>query len=1169
MRRILVFLVCFPLLTIISFGQEKQADELLSKAIYQEEVKGDLEEAILIYTDIIKKYPEQRAITAEALFHLGLSNEKLGNKKAQEYYETIVNSFGDQPKYVRIAKERLSKLLIADKDLEIPLEPKFIKIKMPTNPGNGVISPDGKRLAFIYDGSVWTIPVSGGIDQNIAGEPKKITDNINAWDMSNSFAWSGDGKWIAVNAESNEEESPDMLIYVVSSEGGKPQKVQVPSHVCGWPEEFRLSLSADGKTLAYTTGHKPGDWQNKLTQIFTIAVNGGEAKELTGQGTQEPAFSPDGSKIAYVKCNKDNNVRYYYSNIWVIPSKGGTPIKVSNFQTGQAFGPVWSRDGKMIAFLKRPEGGNAKEIWIVPLTKEGIPSATAKKIDLPLESSFYAFAGWTPDNRIGLQLRNPAYEIIYTVNSKGGIATQVTQQGWNKSYPKWSPDGKKIFFRNDRGMIAYVPAEGGAINTIPVQSEFQIGTAAPGSGNDVSPDGKTIVFSGGKTFFEDGVRKWDVTIYTIPVEGGSPTQLTEVAAELQDRFPCWSPDGNTIAFIRSEIKNGNHIMYIYKISKDGKKLKQISTEADNILWAPIDWSPDGKNITFFTKSNTIHSIPAKGGESVFITRVESVNSQFDLAWSPNGKELAYTDQGKIWIYSPKTGITREVKTGVKASATKIGWSPDGNKIAFTALAGGDNELWVMEDFLPLDKLAQKKEKEKEDIIIHKVIDGTGAGFVHGNPSPDGKYFAFVDWLSSPNDIVIKEIGTGKEIRLKNQTDLNFEGDTGTPYSPIWSPDSKKIVYTWHIDNDEHVELRVVEIDNPAPDVLVRVSLRERNGWVQAEDWTPDGQHILVGLIDNSPVQMGLISIEDGSFTLLKKFDDSNPSSAKFSPDGHYVAYDLPQNKEDNNHDIYVISLEGKQEAKLTFHPSHDYLLDWTPSGEEILFASDRTGTTDMWSISFDKETYHETLHEKPKSITKNIGLIKPLGSARNGSLYFSTPGSWWDIFTVTVDPTTGKITEPSTEVSLPYQGYNRHPVWSPDGKYLAYVSDLRELRRPNILCIYSKETGSSKEFAHQKDVNFFPCWFPDGKSILVNFTDVLNIATGEITPFIQLKNEEQVYSARISSDNKYIYYAVRDKDCKMHSIIRRDLESGEEKELYLLLMLTLQYHFHLVESIWR
>lgn len=697
MRRILVFLVCFPLLTIISFGQEKQADELLSKAIYQEEVKGDLEEAILIYTDIIKKYPEQRAIAAEALFHLGLSNEKLGNKKAQEYYETIVNSFGDQPKYVRIAKERLSKLVLAEKDLKITLEPTFTKIKMSGNPGNGVLSPDGKKIAFISDGDVWIVPVSGGVDPNITGEPKRLTKNIGAWDMSNSFCWSGDGKWIAFNTK-EDSNSPEASINIVDSEGDSVRKLPVPSHVCGWPQEFRLSLSPDGKTLAYTTGYKPGDWQNKFTQIFTIPVNGGDTKELTEQGTQEPSFSPDGSKIAYVKCYKDNNANYYYSNIWVIPSKGGIPVKVTNFQSGQAFGPAWSADGKMIAFLRRPEGQDPKEAWIIPVTDKGNPSGPLKRIDLPL-SSFHAIAGWTAENKIGFQLTNQEYETIYTVPSSGGIATQVTPKGWT-SYPKWSPDGKKIFFRWDGGKIATVPATGGVVDSISILSEFEMFTAAPGSGNEISPDGKTIVFSGAKIFYEEGVRKWDVNIYTIPAKGGNPTQLTEVAVELQDRFPCWSHDGNTIAFIRPEIKNGNHIMYIYTISKDGDNLTQITTESNGVVWAPIDWAPDGKSITYFSNDNSIKDIPVNGGESHLITKVDSVNSQFELAWSPDGKELAYTDKGKLWIYSPEEGATREVKTGVDARATKLGWSPDGKKIAFTAYFGGNSELWYMEDFLP-------------------------------------------------------------------------------------------------------------------------------------------------------------------------------------------------------------------------------------------------------------------------------------------------------------------------------------------------------------------------------------------------------------------------------------------------------------------------------------
>ena len=402
---------------------------------------------------------------------------------------------------------------------------------------------------------------------------------------------------------------------------------------------------------------------------------------------------------------------YYYSDVWIIPSEGGTPIQVSNLRSGMVFGPSWSPDGKIIAFMNRPEGENPKELWVVPVTNEGNPSGTPRKVDLPLES-YHAIAGWTPDNKIGVQLWNMEYEIIYTVPTSGGIATQVTPQGWN-SYPKWSPDGKKIFFRGNRGMIAYVPAGGGSIDSIPIRAEFEMFTALPGSGNDISPDGKTIVFSGAKIFYKDSVRKWDVNIYTIPVDGGKPTQLTEVAAELQDRFPCWSPDGFSIAFIRPEIVDNKFYHHIYTISRNGENLKRITDKSDDAAWAAIDWTPDGKSITYFSNNNKIKSIPADGGESMYITEIDSVNSQFELAWSPDGKELAYTDKGKIWILTPESGVTREVKTGVTAHATKIGWSPDGKKIAFTAFAGGDSELWLMENFLPLEGLTQKNNEKRE------------------------------------------------------------------------------------------------------------------------------------------------------------------------------------------------------------------------------------------------------------------------------------------------------------------------------------------------------------------------------------------------------------------------------------------------------------------------
>ncbi|MCK5210352.1 MAG: PD40 domain-containing protein, partial [Cyclobacteriaceae bacterium] len=508
--------------------------------------------------------------------------------------------------------------------------------------------------------------------------------------------------------------------------------------------------------LAYATGENSGDDDSKLIRIYMIPVTGGTPKELTGPWTQEPAFSPDGDKIAFVKNYKGNDGKRH-SDVWVIPIEGGISTQVSDLQSGQVRGPVWSADGKMIAFHRRPEGQNPKEIWIIPVSEKGNPTAAPKKIDLPL-ATFQAVAGWTPDNKIGLQLMNPEYEIIYTVPSSGGIATQVTPKGWT-SYPKWSPDGGKIFFRWDGGKIATVPSTGGILDTIPIQSEFDIYTAVPGSGNDISPDGKTIVFSGTKHFNKDDINNWEVDIFTIPVEGGKPKQLT-TSGKLQDRFPCWSPDGNSIAFIRPQVKDNKPIFHIYIVTKEGENLRKITDELDNVSWAPIDWSPDGISITYFSDDNTIKLISFNGGDSRVLTKINKVNSQFELAWSPDGNELAYTDKSKIWILSNESGATKEVKTGVEAMATKLGWSPDGKKIAFTAYAGGDHELWLMEDFLPLEKLSQKN-KAAEAIpnttTLQKVrLDNVYFG---GDAvSPDGN---FLTYSGEKDNLAIHELSNGK------------------------------------------------------------------------------------------------------------------------------------------------------------------------------------------------------------------------------------------------------------------------------------------------------------------------------------------------------------------------------------------------------------------------
>jgi Tol biopolymer transport system component len=671
------------MLVVASSAYAKQsAGVLFQSGLYQEEVKGDLDAAIKVYERIIINFPKNRPVAAKALLHIGLCYEKLGVNEAINAYQKVVELYPEQQAEFAIAKERIAELSKALED--VARKPTFRKIRIPTKAGNGVLSPDGKKLAFVSKGSIWVVPVHGKVSPDIAGEPVRLPGTEGAWRWG--MSWSADGKWIAYNINRNNKVDE---IHVISSTGGEPKKIPVSENRGNHLLNYRLSLSPDGKVLAFASKEEEGTNKPQEISIYTIPVDGGVAKRLTDPGTREPAFSPDGKKIAYVKLHRSKEGRLV-KDIWVIPASGGTPVLFSDLP-GRGRSPVWSPDGKMIAFNREPgEDNESNEIWIVPVSEDGKAAAAPTKIKLPL-STYDFLAGWTSDNKIGLHLLTPPHRAIYTAPASGGKAVQVTPAGW-PCHPRWSPDGKRIFFRWGGGDIASVPAEGGEVSTIPIRLDTRIFEVLPGGGNAVSPDGKEIVFAAGQ--FKKGVTV--VNIWTIPVEGGEPTQLTTSPGH--DHFPCWSPDGKSIAFIR--YPEPSKEMSICIVPTEGGEVRQLTSESHKVQWSTISWSPDGKSIAYFSEDKTIRVIPVQGGESRVVVKVEDVSSHSELAWSPDGSKLAYSSKGSIWAVLLDGGEPEEIKTGLDAKANHISWSPDGKKIAFSAAHGGDQELWVMENFLP-------------------------------------------------------------------------------------------------------------------------------------------------------------------------------------------------------------------------------------------------------------------------------------------------------------------------------------------------------------------------------------------------------------------------------------------------------------------------------------
>ena len=1140
-------------MTVIFSSYQIQQDHkvLFEKAKYTMETKADLKEAINLFETLIKNYPNEKEYVAKSLLYQGLCYEKLGNQQAVKKYRQIVDNYPGQKNEVAYAKERLSKLLIAKEELNTLLIPKFTKIQIPVRLARGAqLSPDGKKLTFSstkYEGSLWTIPVHGKVGQNIAGKPEKLIGDDKVWAWGH--AWSADGKWIAYNYMKNDKEKDIFVdeVHVISSTGGEPTKITLPVNRGGSYHLFlySLSLSPDGKILAYSSMEEGNSDKSKESYIYTIPVNGGVPKRLTDEGTWLPAFSPDGKKIAYIKKSSEED------ELWVIPSPGGTSVKVCDLG-GKAWGsPIWSPDSDIIAFLREPKPDEkCKEIGLVSLSEKGSSTTPPLKIDLPFESSLN-LAGWTSDNQIGLFLINPVQQAIYTIPSTGGKATQVTPAGGQPFSASWNNNGKRIYF-TDKGNLSSVVSEGGEISSIPVSGIEGVNFPV------VSPDGKKVLFHG----FKKGVS--GMHIWTVPIEGGEPKQVIQSPFEddfIEDAFPCWSPDGKTICFWRNEkTPDGNGVKSSVCLAPaDGGDIKVLISDPDRLMKEmdpkSMCWSPDGKSIVHYCKEDgKIKTIPVDRGEPQVLAELQKGMDDIWFAFSPDGKKILYTANSKIWTISLNGKDPVEIKTGLDTQPVKLAWSPDGKNISFAARKGGDIELWLLEDFLPLDKLAQKK--ETKDLLIRKVLDNTKIEPL-GAVSPDGRYISFVDWWTNSNLSII-DLKT-KEKRCV--TDFKKEGDQA--YYSQWSPDGKKLAYFWwEMGDTDKYNISVVDADGSNSKDLFK---SDQVNWIELGNWSNDGNYLIatLSLRNKRQRQIVRISSKDGSLQILRTIN--NPylgGKPLLSPDSRYVAYNLPDDKATGNSDIYIYSIEDKSENALFKHPAHDYILGWTPDGKHILFASDRTGTVDAMIIP----VHNGKATDSPKTVKSNIGSIVPMGFTHDGKFYYGDWPGQSNVFSAVIDIENGKTIKKPTLLINRFEGRNDDPSYSNNGKYLAYISERGIINRgesENVLCIKNMETGVEDVVFPPYDIATsisYPAWSPDDNNIALvckkdNHTIYrYNIPERKFSPLVIDATDQPYYTGNIfpqwSADAKTLYYLQISQDSDVSRILARNLDTGKDKELF-------------------
>lgn len=443
-------------------------------------------------------------------------------------------------------------------------------------------------------------------------------------------------------------------------------------------------------------------------------------------------------------------------------------------------------------------------------------------------------------------------------------------------------------------------------------------------------------------------------------------------------------------------------------------------------------------------------------------------------------------------------------------------------------------------------LQAKTKTSATGLTVRQVWAGPGVD-TEGAVSPDGRYLSFVDWETG--DLALRELATGKNHRLTNKGPFNqsseFAGDS------VISADGKQIAYAW-FNKDNLYELRTIGMDGSNARVLY--SNKETN-FIQPFDWSPDGKHILA--VRNQPDRttwIVLFSVADGSFRTLKPLDGRYPRKMSFSPDGRYIAYDLPTREDVRTHDIFLLSADASREIPLVTHPAHDSVIGWTPDGKSLLFASDRTGGMSIWAI----QVADGKAQGLPELVKRDVGrLDNSLGFTRDGAYFYGLRPGLIDVYTAELDPASGKLLSPPAQLGERFIGSNGKPVWSPDGQYLAYISERGPVRNVlRTIVIRSVKTGEERDVPAKQYLDTrYVQWFPDNRTLFVPGLDSkkklvafyrIDSQTGEASLLIQGGDGR----AALAPDGETVFYQLRDADSKHARIMARELRTQQDKEIY-------------------
>jgi Tol biopolymer transport system component len=413
-------------------------------------------------------------------------------------------------------------------------------------------------------------------------------------------------------------------------------------------------------------------------------------------------------------------------------------------------------------------------------------------------------------------------------------------------------------------------------------------------------------------------------------------------------------------------------------------------------------------------------------------------------------------------------------------------------------------------------------------------------------SGDGRYLSYV---GEKQALVVRDLVSGTDRVIVSER----RGRDDLLRAPI-SQDGRQIADTVIVG--DHFELRVMPLGGSAaqPRVLSReiagADAGIRGGYGPLA-WTPDGQQLLAYHGGYGKWEVGMVSIKDGSFRVLKAGPDID-RNPKLSPDGRWIAYGVPNG-------MRAMPTAGGPEIEVIHEQAAHGPMGWSPDGLRLYFLSNRTtAVNSLWSIGFESGRPKGA----PELVKADTGLIAPVGITRTGALFYRKDIlQRSDIYSAELGP--GVEVNKVALATARSLHLNQGSVLSPDGKSLAYYS-----KGPGgairTLVIRTLETGAERDVPINMLTGYpGPRWFPDSRSVLAGLRASegapvapykIDLASGKPEPLCDpcQGSEWGHWGAWPSPDGKGIFYSnlnnATDQGAGEH-LVRYDIETHKETEL--------------------